>query len=632
MKRVLFIYFIFCISPLLLYAQMIFRTPLSPRIANYKIDATLNTMDKQVDAHEQLIWKNNSTFVVTELRFHLYMNAFRNGESTFMKDVESRHRSIGLIRDRVFGGIDLSRVILNGTIDLIGKIEFLQPDDGNVHDSTVIRILLPTPVQPGKTITLDIDFQTRLPRIIARTGFNHDYFLLGQWFPKIGVWQDGQWNCHQFHINSEFFADFGVYQVNLTLPNEYVVGATGILLDEQLKDTLKTLSFRAEDVHDFAITAWPNFWREERMINGVNVVLLYAPEHAGNIERYFSTISGTMNYLENWLMPYPYPNLTMVDMPLFAFLSSGMEYPCFITCGSIWGVPRDIRLFPEEVTIHEFSHQYFYGILATNEFEEPWLDEGFTSYATLNVMNKLFGLHTSLSTFLNIDRGELDSYRKAYINRPNLDFVVKPSWDFKLGGYGTFSYDKPALFLKTMENYLGEKTMSRVLREYLARWKFKHPLTGDFLQVVQDVAPDIPENYFDQALYGTDVLDYSVESVSCKKVAEPSENDTIASQYQCTINVRRRGSFVFPVEIAAIFADGDTVLVSWDGKDPYKVVTLIHSAKIKAATVDPQQKIWLDVNWTNNSRTMGEEELASRRHWLQALKLVQQMFVSVFSF
>ena len=218
-----------------------------------------------------------------------------------MKDVESRHRSIGLIRDRVFGGIDLSRVILNGTIDLIGKIEFLQPDDGNVHDSTVIRILLPTPVQPGKTITLDIDFQTRLPRIIARTGFNHDYFLLGQWFPKIGVWQDGQWNCHQFHINSEFFADFGVYQVNLTLPNEYVVGATGILLDEQLKDTLKTLSFRAEDVHDFAITAWPNFWREERMINGVNVVLLYAPEHAGNIERYFSTISRTMNYLENWL-------------------------------------------------------------------------------------------------------------------------------------------------------------------------------------------------------------------------------------------------------------------------------------------------------------------------------------------
>ena len=174
MKRVLFIYFIFCISPLLLYTQMIFRTPLSPRIANYKIDATLNTMDKQVDAHEQLIWKNNSTFVVTELRFHLYMNAFRNGESTFMKDVESRHRSIGLIRDRVFGGIDLSRVILNGTIDLIGKIEFLQPDDGNVHDSTVIRILLPTPVQPGKTITLDIDFQTRLPRIIARTGFNHD--------------------------------------------------------------------------------------------------------------------------------------------------------------------------------------------------------------------------------------------------------------------------------------------------------------------------------------------------------------------------------------------------------------------------------------------------------------------------
>jgi hypothetical protein len=632
MKKIFFLNSLLWIFPLLLTAQVIFRSPLSPRIANYKIDAILNTRDKKIEAHEQLTWENSSAIPVTELRFHLYMNAFRNKESTFLRDIESRHRRIRLIKEHVLGGIDLNRIILNGNTDLTGKIEFIQPDDGNVHDSTVIRILLPTPVQPRRTVTLDIDFQTRLPRIIARTGYNHDYFLIGQWFPKIGVWQDGKWNCHQFHINSEFFADFGVYQVNLTLPQKYVVGATGILLDKQSNDSLKTLSFRAEDVHDFAITAWPNFRREERTINGINVVLLYAPEHARNVERYFSTISGTMNYLGNWLMPYPYPNLTMVDVPLFAFLSSGMEYPCFITCGSIWGVPRDIRLFPEEVTIHEFSHQYFYGILATNEFEEPWLDEGFTSYATLNVMDELFGLHTSLSTFLNINRGELDSYRKAYINRPNLDFVVKPSWDFKLGGYGTFSYGKPALILKTMENYLGQETMTQGLREYLARWKFKHPQTGDFLQVVQEISPDMPENYFDQALYGTEVLDYSVERVSCKKVTKPEGNDTITSQYQCTIDVRRRGTFIFPVEIAAIFADGDTVLVPWDGKDPYKVVTLIHSAEIKSATVDPHQKIWLDVNWTNNSRIMGEEELVSHRHWLQALKLVQQMFVSIFSF
>jgi hypothetical protein len=632
MKKIFFLNSLLWIFPLLLTAQVIFRSPLSPRIANYKIDAILNTRDKKIEAHEQLTWENSSAIPVTELRFHLYMNAFRNKESTFLRDIESRHCRIRLIKEHVLGGIDLNRIILNGNTDLTGKIEFIQPDDGNVHDSTVIRILLPTPVQPRRTVTLDIDFQTRLPRIIARTGYNHDYFLIGQWFPKIGVWQDGKWNCHQFHINSEFFADFGVYQVNLTLPQKYVVGATGILLDKQSNDSLKTLSFRAEDVHDFAITAWPNFRREERTINGINVVLLYAPEHARNVERYFSTISGTMNYLGNWLMPYPYPNLTMVDVPLFAFLSSGMEYPCFITCGSIWGVPRDIRLFPEEVTIHEFSHQYFYGILATNEFEEPWLDEGFTSYATLNVMDELFGLHTSLSTFLNINRGELDSYRKAYINRPNLDFVVKPSWDFKLGGYGTFSYGKPALILKTMENYLGQETMTQGLREYLARWKFKHPQTGDFLQVVQEISPDMPENYFDQALYGTEVLDYSVERVSCKKVTKPEGNDTITSQYQCTIDVRRRGTFIFPVEIAAIFADGDTVLVPWDGKDPYKVVTLIHSAEIKSATVDPHQKIWLDVNWTNNSRIMGEEELVSHRHWLQALKLVQQMFVSIFSF
>ena len=632
MKKILFFNSLFWIFPLLVYAQIIFQTPLSPRIANYKINATLNTREKRIDAHEQLLWKNASDVPVTELQFHLYMNAFRNGKSTFMKDVRSRHRSIGLIRDRVFGGIDLSSIVLNGTTDLTDRIEFIRPDDGNVHDSTVIRIPLPAPVQPGKSVTLDIDFQTRLPRIIARTGFVHDYFLLGQWFPKIGVWQNGEWNCHQFHINSEFFADFGVYQVNLTLPQEYVVGATGVLLDENLSDSLKTLSFRAEDVHDFAMTAWPRFRREERSVNGVNVVLLYAPEHAGNVERYFSTITGTMDYLGKWLMPYPYPNLTMVDMPLYAFLSAGMEYPCFITCGSIWNFPQDIRLFPEEVTIHEFAHQYFYGILASNEFEEPWLDEGFTSYATLNVMDKLFGVHTSLSTFLNIDQGELDSYRKAYIGKPNLDFVVKPSWDFELGGYGIFAYNKPALMLKTLENYLGKETMTRLLKAYLARWKFKHPKTGEFLQVVQNVAPEFPDDYFEQALYGTEVLDYSVENVSCDKVTQSTGIDSGITRYRCTIDVRRRGTFVFPVEIAGIFADGDTVIVPWDGKASYKVVTLTHDSEIKAATVDPHQKIWLDVNWTNNSKTIRVELLASRRHWLQALRLVQQMYISVFSF
>ncbi len=618
--------------PGLLFSQQIFDTPLSPRIANYQIKINLDASQKIIRGTETLKWKNTSNLELNELQFHLYMNAFRNPQSTFLREKTRRHRSLGEIVSGKLGGVDILEITMDEKYVLTDSIKFIRPDDNNQFDSTVISLSLPKAVKPGREIILRIDFETRLPQIIARTGYVHNFFLLGQWFPKIGVFTNGAWNCHQFHPNSEFYADFGVYDVEITLPAEYQVGATGILLKEVKSDSLKTLSFHAEDVHDFALTAWPDFREIFRMVEGVRVRLLYAKEHRGHVERYFESIKDALHYMGKWLMPYPYPNLTIVDPPLYALMAGGMEYPCFITSASIWGTPEDVRFLCEEATIHEFIHQYFYGILASNEFEEPWLDEGFTTYATQKVLSERYGLHSAASALLNIRIGGFDTSKKDYMEKPDADYIARPSWEFDQGTYGRYVYNKAALMLQTLENYLGKEVMKKILLAYLERWKFRHPRGGDFTDIVNEIAPENMDWFFRQALYGTDILDYSLSQISNRKPGKGSaiSLDSDSAQYSSQVKVTRNGTFVFPVKVMVVFSNSDTLIEKWDGRDRYHIFRYDKAAKVTSASVDPQNEIWLDLNWTNNTKTFNENKIAFWRHWLKSIKLYQSWLLLLF--
>jgi len=595
---------------------------MSSRMANYQIHAQLNTKEKSLHGRQWLEWRNNSDVMVDELQFHLYMNGFRNKSSSFFAGIPERR--LKLIKEEDLGGIDILRFAIHGKEVLLDSIEYIQPDDGNSDDSTVIQVPLPEPVKPGEVVQIQINFICQLPRIIARTGYIDNFFMLGQWFPKIGVFRDGQWICHQFFRNSEFFADFGVYEIELTLPQEYVVGATGLLLKQEINDSLKTLNYRAEDVHDFVITAWPDYRKVVRELNGIDVILLYAPEHSGKVERYFDIIEASLNYTAEWLMPYPYPQLTMVDVPIYAYRAGGMEYPCLISCGSVWGTPDNIRIFLEEYTVHEFIHQYFYGILASNESEEPWLDEGFTSYATQKLLSHIYGLNRSASTFLNVLVGAHDSRKKSYMRHPDLSTTMKPSWKFKKGTYGLSTYSKPMLALQTLENYLGSSLMDSIITAYLNQWKFKHPKTKNFTDIVQEFTSQDMQWFFQQALFDSCVLDYSVKLIQQKR-------DASGSFFGSEIVVLRLGDFIFPVEIEYIFRDGSTVMTNWDGADSVYTLTVSGPEPVVSARVDPQQKIWLDVNWTNNSYTIRDKSTAFYRHGLKALKFYQQILLGLFS-
>lgn len=404
----------------------------SPRTIDYDIQVRLGDEPRMLEAVEEVIWRNQTRDTVKDLCLHLYLNAFRNNRSTFMRESGTSRRGRRMGSDG-WGWIRLDSLMLEDGTELIADLSpeerlglFESPDDSNPDDRTVLRLPLPRPVRPGGTLRFTASFSARLPSPpFARTGEKDGFHMVAQWFPKVAVYEEGRgWNCHQFHANSEFFADYGSYDVAITLPADYVEQAAGraILLGgatgRQVGDgepsadgSEWTFRFRADDVHDFAWVVDPDFQvlryhfdgsaadraerrrmaeafgveDEELDLRDVDVTVLLQPEHSGQGPRHKDAVENALTYFGLWYGPYPYDTLTVVDPPHGGGGAGGMEYPTLITCGtSLW--PHPNRYSPEGVTVHEFGHQYWYGLVGNNEFEHAWLDEGFNSYSTTKVL------------------------------------------------------------------------------------------------------------------------------------------------------------------------------------------------------------------------------------------------------
>ncbi len=616
--------------------QIVFPKPLSPRIANYRISVTLDAEKKMLKGKETLEWRNTSNERVRELQFHLYLNAFKNSLSTFMKESGGHLRG-----DRMppggWGWIDVNFMTIRNGEELKSKIEFIHPDDDNTGDQTVFRVPLAQPVSPNQTITLDITFTARLPRVFARSGYDKDFFMCGQWFPKIGVYEPagmryatkGQWNCHQYHANSEFYADYGVYDVDMTVPKNFVVGATGILENERAnEDGTKTCFYHAEDVHDFSWTASPLYSVVEDQWKHVRIRLLIQPQHvSGSAERYVLSAKAALQYLNDHVGTYPYPNLTIVDPQYGADGAGGMEYPTLITGDALWGIPEGIRLV-ELVTIHEFGHQYFYGMVGSDEFEEAWLDEGITQYYETRIMDATYGVKTSGIDCLGFRMGDFEFTRSGYADTKERKIAptFDNAWAYKAGGYGTMSYNKPATFLTTLQRMVGDSVMDEIMKTYFERWKFRHPCSRDFIAVVNDVVHRRLGDkfgkdmnwFFDQVLYGTDVCDYELTSIQSgiafgprgvvdsagKKIApRPPRDTTKGEMYTSSVLVSRLGEVKMPVDVLVHFEGGTEVREHWDGQARWKEFTYTNEHEVDWAKVDPDNVLAIDVNVNNNSRT-----------------------------
>ena len=591
-------------------------TPMSQRVVHYQIDARYNPTTHTVDATEVLTYHNLTGQALDHFPFHLYQNAFQP-KATWVREakiVGSRDTTYEKWEDKEYGSEDIKRLEVVGQGDLTAQLQYIQPDDGNKDDKTVVDLRLPKPVPQGAYVQFKIAFQTKFPETEARSGWKRDFVLGGQWFPKVGVWWHGAWNCHQYHAMTEFFADFGVYDVKLTVPQFEVMGASGIKVSEvNNADSTKTLTYHGDDIHDFAWTASPRYKvKEDGVYQGqmgpVQMRILMQPAHWSQVERHEKILRESLDHFERWYGPYPYKTITLVD-PEPDSAAGGMEYPTFITGDSSWFMPKGAYL-PEIVVEHEFGHQYWYGMVATNEFEDAWMDEGINSYTEVKVLDSILGRNTSMLNIAGATFGEREGHRLEYTSVADLDPIAEKAYDYYSGNsYAGITYGKTASVLLTLENIIGEATMQKAMHAYFMKYRFTHPVKEDFLKTIEEVSGRDLRWYFNQAVYGSPVMDYKVLQIESfpvnwyeeKKGSTDKDDKNIV--YRSYVWLQRKEDFVMPVVVEIKFDNGEAVREHWDGVSRWTKFSYEKKAKVVSAEIDPDHKIQIDRNDFDNSYT-----------------------------
>ena len=616
-------------------------TPMSQRVVHYEIDAKYDAAKHTVDATEVLTYHNVTGQALDHFPFHLYQNAFQP-KSTWVREAKiegSRDIAYDKWDEKKYGSEDIKNLEVVGQGDLTGQMQYIASDDGNKDDKTVVDLHLPKPIPSGAYVQFRIAFQTKLPETQARSGWKRDFVLGGQWFPKVGVWWHGAWNCHQYHATTEFFADFGVYDVKLTVPQDEVVGASGVLVEENNNpDNTKTVTYHGDDIHDFAWTASPRYKVRESVYQAqmgpIKLRFMMQPAHWNQAERHERITRQTLDHFESWYGPYPYKTLTVVD-PEPDSAAGGMEYPTFITGDSSWFMPSGVYL-PELVVEHEFGHQYWYGMVATNEFEDAWLDEGINSYTEVKVLDSILGKNTSILNIAGITLSEREAQRLGYLSAADLDAMAQKAYEYySFNSYGGVTYGKTASALLTLEGIVGEDTMAKVMRAYFMKYRFTHPTKEDFLKTIEEVSGRDLRWYFSQAVSGTQVMDYEVLKIDSFPVHwyEPNKDrnakgtakgDTVFQSY---VSLHRKQDFVMPLEVEIKFDNGEKIREHWDGQSRWTRFSYQKRARVVSAEIDPDHTVQLDSNNFNNSYTVKPDAKPAHKvanYWLFLTQCLSQ--------
>ncbi|MGA2551493.1 MAG: M1 family metallopeptidase [Burkholderiaceae bacterium] len=656
---------------------------LSDRVVDYEIQAQLDPGHHTIDGKERVTWRNRSGEPVNALYLHLYLNAFEGPGSFYASERDLYgwvFRAGRGEKDGQWGHIEF-RSASQGGKEL--SWSFVHPDGGPDTDHTVIRVDLATPVAPGGSTALDIQFFDQLPRVIARSGYFGSFHLVGQWFPKIGVLElpgergatRPRWNVHAYHFNSEFYADFGSFDVRLTVPRGYTVGATGEEAGPATESAgMVTHHFVQNDVHDFA---WTADNRTAKPLEGsftspsgsrVSIKVLFPPEYAASAEPALQAAVDSLAYFGKTLGAYPYRTLTLVIPPYNAEDAGGMEYPTFITVDhALTLVPGTDRADDFRFTvIHEFGHNYFYGMLASNEFEEPLLDEGLNEFWDHRMLR---------------DRGEAQHLVPAWMKPLGIDPVVSPydesrlyaqldhptdglgqnSWDrLSDSSYGSV-YSRGTIFMHDLEAQLGTPLFEDAMRSYFERWRFRHPSVADLRESLAEASGQrqLVERAFEEQVYHAGKVDDAVESLVCSEVlpepgtrfveghwVEDTEEGVDAAiekaradwaknhpkqsgpsgafPFRTIVTLGRHGLAV-PETLVVHFEDGSEESVVWNDDALWQRYVWVKPVRALSATLDPKQTHLLDANRLNNSRLLRPSDRSDEGYFSSTFESVRRV-------
>jgi hypothetical protein len=561
------------------------------------MDVRLDPAAKTVSGTERITYRNPSQDALAELWLRLYLRAFRDRSTIWMRESGGQLRGDQL-DPNALGDINVDKLALADGADLLKSVTITD---------TLMQVPLPRPLGPGESVELDVAWTSKLPHVFARTGYggrDDTFFMVGQWYPKMAVYDRGRWDTEPWHANSEFFNDFGSYDVSITVPSEYVVAGAGVPSGEQASNGTKTLQFTSTDVTDFAFAASPDFKTRSTRAGDVEIALYYLPEHESAVQEYLDSAVGAVQAFGAWYGAYPHPRLTVVDVPDNASGAGGMEYPTLITGGA--GPAPGASGAVAYVTSHEIGHQWWPMQTATNEGREPWLDEGLTEYSGIRYMAEAGRRLGAGGVTIGADSFERIELALVPPLPANL-----PAWEYSSLTYGTV-YFKAALGLWTLENVVGAERFRQAMAEYLAAYRFKHPTAADFRTSLERSLGGDLHWFFDDYIGGQGTIDYT---------AGPIENGPGGS----TAQVLRKGAVRVPIEIRVTLASGAQQNKTWDGQANSASFMFAPGDAVTRVEVDPDHKLKAELNIVDNSvsttiQTGPALTLGGRlMFWLQAL-------------
>jgi hypothetical protein len=601
---------------------------LSTRIANYQIDARLDESTHDVRGTTRLRWRNTGTAPARVLPFHLYMNAFASERTRFFEPAWRWSPTPALHGDG-WGYEEVGEARVSGT----GRAEE-HARLTSIEDGSVATLTLTTPVAPGDTVEIELPFVTHLPSIVSRAGASDGFYAVGQWFPKIGVYRcdpDCAFAAAPYYADSEFYADFGEYEVTLDLPSRLVVGATGVLIDSREEGDRRHLRYRAEDVHDFAWSADARFVAHTEEVDDgsglppVTVTLLGAPSQAENIPRHMNAIRVGLTELGARLGPYPYHQLTVVQPPAEGAEASGMEYPTFF-----YTKDEPLPTALEHTTVHELAHQWFQGMIASDEVEDPWLDEGLTQTATGWVVARLERARGG-GGFLGHDISVPD-FTRAIVGEEDADALSTPAYRFRdTRSYSRLVYFKTTLLMETLRRRMGDPAFFAAMRRYADATRFTHPRPAQLLAAFAD-APAPLRALLERVVAAPGALDYAVTSVRTAKARAPEGRERSVAQaapagaaYYSEVVVEALGDLRLPVTVRAYFADGghaDRVLPAGTPSGPrWQRLSFESASALRGAELYPDDDTPLDTHVWNDGQRVAPDR-GPRRRIVSSLRLL----------
>lgn len=499
-----------------------------------KIEVTLDDKRHFLNGVVSMQYTNNSPDTLHYIYFHLYPNAYSSDRTAFEKQaVENKSTAHYLAKKEDWGYIDS----LKFTVDEIPS-RMVTTDDADI-----VKILLPQPIVPGGQASIQTPFRVKIPKTFSRLGHEGQSYQITQWFPKPAVYDNKGWHPIPYLDQGEFYSEYGSYDVSITLPENYVVMATGNLqtpaeetwldglahkelpkpgdttLNKKVPSstTMKTIRYTEDRVHDFAWFA-DKRWivrKDTLMVPGTEqITTIYTAFKPGNVKGWDqSTLSvkTAVEYYSKMVGPYPYKTVKAVEGSLRA--GGGMEYPTVTVIAP--GYDKETN---HTVLVHEVGHNWFYGILGSNERMHPWMDEGINSfYENLVTSIKVEGINDK-SSKIEKQVSRL-GYTMPMATRTD-QAAGLPAYEYTNMGYGGDVYGKTPAYLTLLSEYMGVDDFSEAMRDYYDQWKFKHPQPEDFEAIMTKHTQKDISWFFADGLHSDKGVDFAVGKV--KHTAEGS--------------------------------------------------------------------------------------------------------------